>query len=90
MPNDAIYTTVGDLARFASFLMSQGPDRVLKTASLERFQMQSAAPADMGLTSGYGIGFRWTGAITTSPSDTAGPLPDTRRCSSSIARKESE
>ena len=58
MPNGAIYTTVGDLARFASFLMGQGPDSVLKTASLERFQMQLAVPADIGLTSGYGIGFQ--------------------------------
>ena len=56
--NGAIYTTVGDLARFVSFLMGQGPESVLKTASLDRFQMQSAVPADIGLTSGYGIGFQ--------------------------------
>ncbi len=30
---------------------------MLKTASLERFQTQSAVPADVGLTNGYGIGF---------------------------------
>jgi CubicO group peptidase (beta-lactamase class C family) len=58
VPNGAIYTTVGDLARFVSFLMGQGPESVLKTASLDRFQMQSAVPADIGLTSGYGIGFQ--------------------------------
>jgi CubicO group peptidase (beta-lactamase class C family) len=58
VPNGAIYTTVGDLARFASFLMGQGPESVLKTASLERFQKQIAVPADVGLTSGYGIGFQ--------------------------------
>jgi CubicO group peptidase (beta-lactamase class C family) len=57
VPNGAIYTTVGDLARFASFLMGQGPENVLKTPSLERFQLQSIVPANMGLTSGYGIGF---------------------------------
>jgi len=57
VPNGAIYTTVGDLARFASFLMGQGPESVLKTASLERFQLQSIVPANIGLTSGYGIGF---------------------------------
>jgi D-alanyl-D-alanine carboxypeptidase len=57
VPNGAIYTTVGDLARFASFLMGQGPESVLKTASLEGFQTQSAVPADFGLTRGYGIGF---------------------------------
>ena len=58
VPNGAIYTTVGDLARFASFLMGQGPESVLKTASLDRFQKQLAVPADIGLTSGYGIGFQ--------------------------------
>ena len=58
VPNGAIYTTVGDLARFASFLMGQGPESVLKTASLERFQTQLVTPADVALTSGYGIGFQ--------------------------------
>jgi CubicO group peptidase (beta-lactamase class C family) len=58
VPNGAIYTTVGDLARFASFLMGQGPETVLKTSSLDRFQKQTAVPADIGLTSGYGIGFQ--------------------------------
>jgi D-alanyl-D-alanine carboxypeptidase len=58
VPNGAIYTTVGDLARFASLLMGQGPESVLKTASLNRFQTQLAVPADIGLTSGYGIGFQ--------------------------------
>ncbi len=57
VPNGAIYTTVGDLARFVSFLMGQGPESVLKPASLQRFQMQTAVPADIGLTNGYGIGF---------------------------------
>ena len=58
VPNGAIYTTVGDLARFASFEMAQGPESVLKTTSLDRFQKQSIVPADIGLTSGYGIGFQ--------------------------------
>jgi D-alanyl-D-alanine carboxypeptidase len=58
VPNGAIYTTVGDLARFASFLMGQGPESVLKTGSLDRFQRQLAVPADIGLTSGYGLGFQ--------------------------------
>lgn len=57
VPNGAIYTTLGDLARFASFMMGQGPDSVLKTPSLDRFQNQMAVQADSGLTSGYGIGF---------------------------------
>jgi CubicO group peptidase (beta-lactamase class C family) len=58
VPNGAIYTTVGDLAHFASFLMGQGPESVLKTAYLDRFQKQSIVPADIGLTTGYGIGFQ--------------------------------
>ncbi|MGA3236103.1 MAG: serine hydrolase [Bryobacteraceae bacterium] len=57
VPNGAIYTTVGDLARFASFLIGQGPESVLKTASLQVFQMQTVVPADLELTHGYGIGF---------------------------------
>jgi CubicO group peptidase (beta-lactamase class C family) len=58
VPNGAIYTTVGDVAHFASFLMGKGPESVLKTASLMSFQMQSAVPADIDLTQGYGIGFQ--------------------------------
>jgi CubicO group peptidase (beta-lactamase class C family) len=58
VPNGAIYTTVADLARFTSFLMGKGPDSVLKTAALERFQAQTIVPADAELTSGYGIGFQ--------------------------------
>jgi D-alanyl-D-alanine carboxypeptidase len=57
VPNGAIYTTVGDLARFASFELGQGPEEVLKQTSLNRFQSQTIVPADIGLTSGYGIGF---------------------------------
>jgi CubicO group peptidase (beta-lactamase class C family) len=58
VPNGAIYTTLGDLARFASVLIGQGPETVLKSASLDRFEKQLAVPADIGLTSGYGIGFQ--------------------------------
>jgi D-alanyl-D-alanine carboxypeptidase len=57
VPNGAIYSTVGGLARFASFMMGQGPESVLKTASLDRFQKQMAVQADFGLDSGYGMGF---------------------------------
>ena len=57
VPNGAIYTTVGDLARFTSFLMGEGPETALKHASLQRFQAQSIVPADVNLSSGYGIGF---------------------------------
>jgi CubicO group peptidase (beta-lactamase class C family) len=57
VPNGAIYTTVGDMAHFASFLMGQGPESVLKIATLENFQMQLIVPADLELTRGYGVGF---------------------------------
>lgn len=57
-PNGAIYTTVGDLAHFASFLMGQGPETALKVATLEMFQMQLIVPANLELTGGYGIGFQ--------------------------------
>jgi CubicO group peptidase (beta-lactamase class C family) len=57
VPNGAIYTTVGDLAKFASFEMGQGPDEVLKKTSLDRFQRQTMVPGDIGLTTGYGMGF---------------------------------
>ena len=57
MPNGAIYTTVGDMAHFTSLLMGQGPESVLKIATLETFQMQLIVPANLELTHGYGIGF---------------------------------
>lgn len=57
VPNGAIYTTLGDLAHFASFLMGQGPETVLRLANLEKFQLQTIVPADLELTHGYGIGF---------------------------------
>jgi CubicO group peptidase (beta-lactamase class C family) len=57
VPNGAIFTTVGDLAHFASFLMGKGPDSVLKASSLERYQTQLEVPADFNLSDGYGIGF---------------------------------
>jgi CubicO group peptidase (beta-lactamase class C family) len=60
VPNGAIYTTVGDLARFASFLLGQGPDSVLKTAVLEKSLKRSAAQADFTLSSGYTLGGQLT------------------------------
>jgi CubicO group peptidase (beta-lactamase class C family) len=56
VPNGAIYTTVGDLARFASFFMGYGPDSVLKVASLKRFQDRPVA-ANIYQFRGYGVGF---------------------------------
>jgi CubicO group peptidase (beta-lactamase class C family) len=56
VPNGAIYTTVGDLARFSAFLMGQGPDSVLKAAVLERNLTQSAVQANFQLRQGYTLG----------------------------------
>jgi CubicO group peptidase (beta-lactamase class C family) len=57
VPNGAVYTTVGDLAGFASFLMGSGPSEVLKTSSLEHYQDQVEVPSDSQLNYGYGLGF---------------------------------
>ncbi|HEY2113897.1 MAG TPA: serine hydrolase [Candidatus Angelobacter sp.] len=56
VPNGAIYTTVGDLGRFASFVMGQGPESVLKASVLEKNLQESAAQADFSLGSGYTLG----------------------------------
>ncbi len=55
-PNGAMYTTIGDLARFLAFELGHGPESVLKKATLEEnFKRVNSASGD--LTSGYGIGF---------------------------------
>jgi CubicO group peptidase (beta-lactamase class C family) len=55
VPNGAMYTTVGDLGHFASFLMGLGPESVLPTQSLAKFQ-QLAVQGNTELSSGYGLG----------------------------------
>ncbi len=45
---------MGDLARFASFFMGEGPDTVLNATSFER---SLAASAERDLSAGYGIAF---------------------------------
>jgi CubicO group peptidase (beta-lactamase class C family) len=57
VPRGAMYTTVGDLARFASFLLGKGPESVLKTASLDRNLRQQPVQSNVDLTTGYGRGF---------------------------------
>jgi CubicO group peptidase (beta-lactamase class C family) len=57
VPNGAIFTTVGDLGKFASFLMGFGPDTVLKTTSLEKYLNQIEVPSNSQLSQGYGLGF---------------------------------
>jgi CubicO group peptidase (beta-lactamase class C family) len=56
VPNGAIYTTVGDLARFSSFLLGHGPDAVLKAATLNRNLTQSPVQANFQLSEGYMLG----------------------------------
>ena len=57
VPNGALYTTVGDLARFLAFELGAGPETVLPKAVLDAHQsrVQSASGR---LDSGYGIGFQ--------------------------------
>lgn len=57
VPNGAMYTTVGDLAKFASFLMGNGPESVLKTASLQHDLDQVMVSSNSRMTEGYGLGF---------------------------------
>ena len=57
VPNGAIYTTVGDLARFVAFELGEGPESVLKKESV-REQQSRAGSANGRLDSGYGIGFQ--------------------------------
>ena len=71
VPNGAIYTTVGDMAKFASFLMGKGPADVLAPARLLNYQDQyvvsTGAPLRLRMTvlgpgiqlrriDGYGLG----------------------------------
>ncbi len=57
VPNGAMYTTVGDLARFVAFELGHGPESVLKKKALmENFTRVNSS--DGRLASGYGIGFR--------------------------------
>ena len=51
VPNGALYTTVGDLAKFVGLWLGDGPDRVLKRATIE----DAFARVPSGAT--YGIGF---------------------------------
>lgn len=57
MPNGAIYTTVGDLAKFCSFFMGDSASDVLKSSTLELDLNQLATSSTSQLNSGYGLGF---------------------------------
>lgn len=56
IPNGALFTTVGDLAKFVSFEMGDGPESVLKKSILadNRTRVNSS---DGTLSHGYGVGF---------------------------------
>ena len=57
VPNGALYSTVGDLARYVSLMLGQGPEAVIKSATLDRnFTRVNSASGDLSF--GYGIGFR--------------------------------
>lgn len=56
VPNGALYSTVGDLARFLAFELGHGPEQVLKrSARDDNFSRVSSADGKLG--TGYGIGF---------------------------------
>ena len=56
VPNGAIYTTVGDMAKFASFLMGKGPTDMISPSKLLRYQNQYVVPTDEPGVGGYGLG----------------------------------
>ena len=57
VPNGAMYTTVGDLAKFVSFQLEEGPESVIARETLaENFGRVNSSNDD--LSSGYGVGFR--------------------------------
>ena len=57
VPNGALYTTVGDLAKFVSMWLQEGPETVLKRETI-RDTLSRTGSATGELTSGYGIGFQ--------------------------------
>ena len=57
VPNGAMYTTVGDLAKFLVLQLGHGPDAVLPRSVLDD-NFTRVNSADGALASGYGIGFQ--------------------------------
>jgi len=57
VPNGAIYTTVGDMARFVAFEMGAEAPQVLKKESLDE-SFERLVTANAGFTRGYGTGFQ--------------------------------
>jgi CubicO group peptidase (beta-lactamase class C family) len=62
VPSGALYTTVGDMARFLSFELGQGPESVLKKQSLEKnYQHIVKLKRPIDEIIGYGVGFQEMG-----------------------------
>jgi CubicO group peptidase (beta-lactamase class C family) len=59
VPNGALYTTIGDLARFVAFELGEGPESVLKRSALAETQARVYSSGAQ-LAGGYGIGFQLT------------------------------
>ena len=56
VPNGGLFTTVGDLARFVSFQLGEGPDTVLSRAT-RADNLTRTNSSVLDLSTGYGIGF---------------------------------
>ncbi|MEU8540108.1 serine hydrolase domain-containing protein [Streptomyces sp. NPDC048717] len=56
-PAGALWSTVGDLGRFAAFL-AEGDDRVLCRASVEEMRVPAVPPAAGDAEGGYGLGLQ--------------------------------
>ncbi len=57
VPNGAVYTTAGDMARFVAFELGAEAEPVLKKESLEE-SFESLVTTNPGFTRGYGTGFQ--------------------------------
>ncbi|MCD9143745.1 serine hydrolase domain-containing protein [Streptomyces albireticuli] len=56
-PAGQLWSTAGDLCRFAAFLLD-GDERVLGAASVAEMRVPESGPEDPGWTSGYGLGLQ--------------------------------
>jgi CubicO group peptidase (beta-lactamase class C family) len=62
VPSGAVYTTVGDMARFISFELGHGPESVLKKQTLEKnYQHVVKLKRPVDEIIGYGVGFQEMG-----------------------------
>ena len=65
VPSGALYTTIGDMARFISFELGQGPESVLKKQTLEEnYQHVVKLKHPIDEIIGYGVGFQEMGCGT--------------------------